>query len=284
MHRVWRRVLGKCLPALWVALWLPVRSGEGKNGRLACRWLDVEGVARGRLATTTPAASHIPFMSTARWCSRGLIEEIKKVELIGPRREIWREGVSALACKVAWHGSRQPHPICSRDRTGCTEFTGSTGQSQAVDEEDQHSAFSISTSISMREGQTLDAVGSWEGGKLCSINSHACLCMVYPNRDIPKWTFPIGNMNIARILSCTARTVIRSKNTARLRAGGHLEISISISIINMFGLGRPFLVAVIKPAARSREGSFTRSNISINTTLPICQFGSHSRSRHSVDP
>jgi hypothetical protein len=45
--------------------------------------------------------------------------------------------------QLAWHGSRQPHPICSRDRTGCTEFTGSTGQSQAVDEEDQHSASSI---------------------------------------------------------------------------------------------------------------------------------------------
>ena len=108
MHRVWRRVQywgSACLPALWVALWLPDRSGEGKNGGLACRWLDVEGVARGRLATTTPTASHIPFKSTARWCSRGgggggLIEEIKKVELIGPRREIWREGVSALACTV----------------------------------------------------------------------------------------------------------------------------------------------------------------------------------------
>jgi hypothetical protein len=41
----------------------------------------------------------------------------------------------------------------------------------------------------------------------------------------------------------------------------------------MFGRGRPLLVAVITDA-RSRERSFTRSNISINTTLPICQFGS----------
>jgi hypothetical protein len=104
------------------------------------------------------------------------------VVVIGPRGEIWREGVSALACEVAWHGSRQAPPHLQQGSHRVHRVHDSTGQSRAVDEEDQHE-FSISistsssTSTNMREGETLDAVGSWEGGKRCSINAHECLCM-----------------------------------------------------------------------------------------------------------
>jgi hypothetical protein len=77
------------------------------------------------------------------------------------------------------------------------------------------------------------------------LNQFPCMpCVWYiPTGTSPRGTFPMGNMNMARK---TARTVTRS---ARIQLGGHLEISISISI-NMFGLGRPFLVAVINQASR----------------------------------
>jgi hypothetical protein len=262
MHRVWRLVQywGKCrLRALWVALWLPDGSGEGKNGRLACRWLDVDGVARGQAGDDDPSRfSHSFHVDGEVVFAGGLIEEIKKVELIGPRREIWREGVSALACTLhSWLGTAQdsPTPSAAGIAQGAQSSQGPLGNLKLLMKKIsiQHPAFSISTStstsISMREGQTLDAVGSWGGGKLCSINSHACLCMVYPNRDIPKRDIPNREHEQGQ-KDCTARTVTRS---ARIQLGGHLEISISISIsisINMFGLGRPFLVAVINQASR----------------------------------
>jgi hypothetical protein len=182
----------------------------------------------------------------------GLIEEIKKVELIGPRREIWREGVSALACTLhSWLGTAQdsPTPSAAGIAQGAQSSQGPLGNLKLLMKKIsiQHPASSISTStsISMREGQTLDAVGSWGGGKLCSINSHACLCMVYPNRDIPKRNIPNGEHEQGQ-KDCTYCNPQR-KDTAR-RASRNLNLN--LNLINMFGLGRPFLVAVINQASR----------------------------------
>lgn len=177
----------------------------------------------------------------------------------GKASPLWR-------AQLAWHGSRQPHPICSRDRTGCTEFAGSTGQSQAVDEQDQHSAFSISTSISMREGETLDAVGSWEGGKLCSINSHACLCMVYPNRDIPKGGIPNREHEHGQ-KDCTYCNPQR-KDTAR-RASRNLNLNLNLNQYvraRAAFFGRGYQPG--QPLDRGREASLAQTSASTQH----CQF------------
>lgn len=172
--------------------------------------------------------------------------------------------------KLAWHGSRQPHPICSRDRTGCTEFTGSTGQSQAVDEQDQHSAFSISTSIGMREGETLDAVGSWEGVKLCSINSHACLCMVYPNRDIPKRDIPNREYEHRQdtVLYCTYCNPPQEYSSAKSRrASRNLNLNLKL---NQYVRARAafFVRLSSQPLDRGREASLAQTSASTQH----CQF------------
>ncbi|KAH8791384.1 hypothetical protein BGZ57DRAFT_586951 [Hyaloscypha finlandica] len=110
----------------------------------------------------------------------------------------------------------------------------------------------------------LDAVGSWEGGKRCSTNAHECLCMGYPNRDIPKRGMPHREHGHGQEY-CTVLYILHTCNaqrSARIKLGWE-QAGISKSqsqSLNMFGRGRPFLVAVIT-GARSREGSFTRSSL-----------------------
>ena len=103
------------------------------------------------------------------------------------------------------HGTVQdkPHPTCSKDRTGCTGCTGCTGSTttplgnlellmkkisiqhhQQQQHQHQHERGRIS-------GRGWTRLGRGKGaGKRCSINAHECLCMGYPNRDIPKRGMP----------------------------------------------------------------------------------------------
>jgi hypothetical protein len=57
------------------------------------------------------------------------------------------------------------------------------------------------------EGETLDAVGSWEGGKLCSMPMSVCVW--YPNMDIPNRGIPNREHEHGQKY-CTVHTVIRS--------------------------------------------------------------------------
>jgi hypothetical protein len=129
----------------------------------------------------------------------------------------------------------------------------------------------------------LDAVGSWEGGKRCSTNARECLCMVYPKRDIPKRGMPHREHEHGQEY-CTVLYILHICNpqrSASIKLGWE-QAGISKSqsqSLNMFGRGRPFLVAVIT-GARSREGSFTRSkhehqhniaNLPIWLRLPFTQ-------------